>query len=133
MKKDEYNSKVRKQPRVCLSKRQKSFEELVIPLLFGLENSVDLPNLILYNTMNSSESRIYSEKAFKDYANSILISLSAGDDKYSHIAESDIVKCTQECTQKLDWLNASIAKQNDISKSAPLVITSDEINRAKQV
>lgn len=79
------------------------------------------------------DSRTYSEKAFKDYANSVIISLTAGDDKFSHIPTEDLEKCTNECIAKLDWLNKMIAKQNDISKSASLVITSDEINKAKTV
>jgi hypothetical protein len=80
-----------------------------------------------------ADSRTYSEKAFKDYANSIIIGITSGDDKYAHIPQLDLEKCTNECIAKLDWLNSSIAKQNDVAKCAPLVITSDEINRAKSV
>ncbi|KAJ3001856.1 UNVERIFIED_CONTAM: adenyl-nucleotide exchange factor sse1, partial [Siphonaria sp. JEL0065] len=63
-----------------------------------------------------SEERPRAEKQFREFANNVLINLSAEDDRYSHIAASDLEKVKKEVDTKLAWLNASISKINDQPK-----------------
>ncbi|KAL2915324.1 adenyl-nucleotide exchange factor sse1 [Polyrhizophydium stewartii] len=80
-----------------------------------------------------AEERPQAEKAFREYVNSVVIGLQAEDDRYAHIAKEDLERVSKECHAKLDWLNAAIAKQNELPKHAPLHVTVDAINKEKDL
>ncbi|KAJ1558338.1 adenyl-nucleotide exchange factor sse1 [Nowakowskiella sp. JEL0078] len=80
-----------------------------------------------------NEERPRAEKALRDYINNILVSLSSGDDRYAHIPKADLDKVAADCQAKLNWLNDSIAKQNETSKHAPVVVTVAQIAAEQNV
>ncbi|KAJ3241566.1 adenyl-nucleotide exchange factor sse1 [Chytriomyces hyalinus] len=75
-----------------------------------------------------AEDRPRAEKLFREFANNVLINLSAEDDRYSHIAPADLEKVKKETNDKLTWLNDSIAKVNDQPKHVNPAVTVEQIN-----
>ncbi|EGF82677.1 hypothetical protein BATDEDRAFT_9358 [Batrachochytrium dendrobatidis JAM81] len=75
-----------------------------------------------------SEERPSAEKAFREYVNSVVISIQAEDDRYAHISKDDLDRVLNECKAKLDWLNAAIGKQNETPKHVDLHVTVEQIN-----
>lgn len=80
-----------------------------------------------------SEERPRAEKAFREYVNAVIVSVTAGDDRYDHIEKADMEKVTKECETKLNWLNDHIAKQNDRKPFEALAVTAERILREREV
>ncbi|KAJ3256583.1 adenyl-nucleotide exchange factor sse1 [Chytriomyces hyalinus] len=75
-----------------------------------------------------ADERPRAEKLFREFANNVLINLSAEDDRYSHIAPADLEKVKKETNDKLKWLNDNIAKVNDQPKHVAPAVTVEQIN-----
>ncbi|KND00507.1 uncharacterized protein SPPG_04820 [Spizellomyces punctatus DAOM BR117] len=78
------------------------------------------------------EERPRTEKHLRDYINSVLVNVSAGDDRYAHIPKEDLDKVAKEAQTKLNWLNDSIAKINEQPKHQDPAITVDQINKERE-
>ncbi|KAJ3087232.1 adenyl-nucleotide exchange factor sse1 [Quaeritorhiza haematococci] len=79
-----------------------------------------------------AETRPSAEKHFREYVNSVIVNVTAGDDRYAHIAKEELDKVLSECQSKLNWLNDSIAKQNETPKYSDPVVTTEQINKTKE-
>jgi len=73
-----------------------------------------------------------AEKQFRDYVNSVIVNVSAGDDRYAHIAKEELDKVTSECQVKLNWLNDSIAKRNEQPKHVDPPVSSERILKERE-
>ncbi|KAJ3331912.1 adenyl-nucleotide exchange factor sse1 [Blyttiomyces sp. JEL0837] len=78
-----------------------------------------------------AEDRPRAEKLFREFVNSIMIGLQAGDDRYAHIPAADLEKVTKECQNKLNWLNDAIAKVNEQPKHVAPAVTVAAIQKEK--
>ena len=73
------------------------------------------------------EERPIAEKQFREYVNSVIISVQAEDERYAHIAKEELEKVGKHCQEKLNWLNEKIGKQNEMPKHAEPCVTSESI------
>lgn len=55
------------------------------------------------------------------------------DDRYSHIEKDQLKKIDEECRAKLSWLNDMISKQNEQPKHVAPVVTTETIEKEKNV
>jgi heat shock protein 4 len=74
-----------------------------------------------------SEMRPSTEKAFRNCANSVLLSVKA-DDRFEHISKDELDVIIEN---GLGWLNGVIGKQNEAGKAADVVVTCKEITMKK--
>ncbi|KAJ1552135.1 adenyl-nucleotide exchange factor sse1 [Cladochytrium tenue] len=79
-----------------------------------------------------AEDRPRAEKLFREYCNSVAISLSSDDDRYAHIPSTDIDKVRDEVTKKLGWLNDTIAALHESPKHVNPTVTVAGINRERE-
>jgi hypothetical protein len=68
-----------------------------------------------------------TEKAFRNCANSVLLSVKA-DDRFEHISKDELDVIIEN---GLEWLNGVIGKQNEAGKAADVVVTCKEITMKK--
>ncbi|KAJ3293699.1 adenyl-nucleotide exchange factor sse1 [Borealophlyctis nickersoniae] len=76
-----------------------------------------------------AEERPAAVKRFRDYVNSVIVSVTAADERYAHISKEELDKVLKECQSKLDWLNNAVAKINEAPKHVDPPVTVAEINR----
>jgi heat shock protein 4 len=77
------------------------------------------------------EDRPRAEKVLREYANSVLLGLSAEDGRYAHIASADIGKVNAEARRILDWLNDSVGKMNSMERYEDVIVTTEKIYQEK--
>lgn len=77
------------------------------------------------------EERPRTEKQLREYINSVLVSATAGDDRYAHISKEDLDKVVKEAQAKLHWLNDAVAKANEQPKHQDPPVTIDRIHKER--
>lgn len=80
-----------------------------------------------------SENRPAAEKGFRDYVNHVIISVKSEDGRFDHIAPEELASVLKDCQAAADWLNDSIAKQNETAKFEDPVVSCEEIKKKKEV
>ncbi|KAI8610468.1 Hsp70 protein-domain-containing protein [Chytriomyces sp. MP71] len=79
-----------------------------------------------------AEERPRAEKLLREFANNVLINLSAEDDRYAHIAPAELEKVKKDTEAKLEWLNTQISKVNDQPKHVDPAVTVAQINMERE-
>ncbi|KAI9138626.1 heat shock protein 70 family [Paraphysoderma sedebokerense] len=79
-----------------------------------------------------SQERPRAERMFRETVGNLLTTVSSNDPKYSHIPTVELQSIAQKATEKQQWLENTIEKQNNLPKYAPLVITVSQINKERE-
>lgn len=63
----------------------------------------------------------------------MLVDVTSGDDRYTHIDKADMEKVVKACENKLNWLNDQVAKKNEMRKWETGGVTPEQIQTEQQV